>query len=115
MAACVHPGADSGCSEMMHWRISKVPFFFFFGGGKAILRDAIWKNCSDQIWLGNAGCLYRIFLTTFVKYKVFAFYCSKINVIRQLYERILNKILNRQYHIASIPKNILWEEKCIIV
>lgn len=43
--ACVHHGADSGYSEMMHWRISKVPlfFFFFFDGGKAILRDAIWK------------------------------------------------------------------------
>ena len=30
MAACVHHGADSGCSEMMHRRISKVPFFFSF-------------------------------------------------------------------------------------
>ena len=116
-AACVHHGADSGYSEMMHWRISKVPLFLFFlfWWRKSNIKRCYMKNCSDQIRLGNAWCLYRIFLITFVKYKVFAFYCSKINVIRQLSKRILHKILNRQYHVASIPKNILWEEKCIIV
>ena len=53
MAACVHHGADSGCSEMMHRRISKVPFFFLFWWRKSNIERCYMEKLFRSNMIGK--------------------------------------------------------------